>query len=585
MVQLIIIGLAVVAFLILISMIVGMFRKVAPNQALIIYGFGGTRIVQGGGAFVLPLVQSARELSLELMSFDVAPQQDLYTNQGVAVNVEAVAQIKVKSNPESIRTAAEQFLSKPQQERENLIRLVMEGHLRGIIGQLTVESLVKEPEMVSDRVRSNVAGDMDKMGLEVVSFTIREVRDKNEYIANMGKPDIALIKRQADIAAAEADRDTAIKRAQAMRESAIAQAQADQERVIAQTASQTKQAEATRDLDLKRAEYEATVKAQQATTDKSYEIQANIAQQRVVAEQVRIQQVEREEQVKLQETEILRREKELIATVLRQAEIEKQRIETLAAAERQRLLLEAQGRAEAEKSRGFAEAEIARARGLADAEVIRTKGTAEAEIILAKGQAEAEAMEVQATAYSGYGQAAILDRLLASMPELARAMSEPLSKVDKITIISTGDGSSGIGSAAMINDVAKMVAQAPALFEGLTGMKLGDLLQAVPGLGEVIEQSQRNGADGNGHTQNKRPAVHEGQVRQGHANDGTSQQPAPRTMPSTETWAEVPHQPVQPAAPATPPAIVPTTPQASTGANDQKLSPIAHPPVGTERPE
>jgi flotillin len=490
--------LAVIGLIIVISTIVGMFRKVAPNQALIIFGFGGTRIVQGGGAFVLPLVQNSRELSLELMSFDVAPQQDLYTNQGVAVNVEAVAQIKVKSNPDSIRTAAEQFLSKPPEQRENLIRLVMEGHLRGIVGQLTVESLVKEPEMVADRIRTNVAGDMDKMGLEVISFTIREVRDKNEYIANMGKPDIALIKRQADIAAAEADRDTAIKRAQAMRESAIAQAGADQERVLAQTMSQTKQAEAVRDLDLKRAEYESTVKAQQATTDKSYEIQANIAQQRVIAEQVRIQQVEKEQQVKVQETEILRREKELIATVLRGAEIERQRIETLAAAERQRLTLEAQGRAEAEKARGFAEADITRARGNADAEIIRTKGQAEAEIILAKGQAEAEAMQVKASAYSGYGQAAILDKLLSGMPELARAMSEPLSKVDKITIVSTGDGhnGNGIGSAAMVNDVAKMIAQAPALFEGLTGMKLSDLLSAVPGIGEAIDKAQRNGSNG-----------------------------------------------------------------------------------------
>ncbi len=493
-------ALAVAVLLVLIVTLAGMFRKVGPNNALIVYGFGGTRIVQGGGTIVLPLVQSARELSLELMSFDVAPQQDLYTNQGVAVNVEAVAQIKVKSDPASIRTAAEQFLTKAPLEREGLIRLVMEGHLRGIIGQLTVESLVKEPEMVSDRVRNNVAGDVDKMGLEVISFTIREVRDKNEYIANMGKPDIALIRRQADIAAAEAERDTAIKRAQAMREAAIAQAAADQERVIAQTISQTKQAEAVRDLDLKRAQYEATVKAQQATTDKSYDIQANVMQQQVIAEQVRVQRIEKEEQVKVQETEILRREKELIATVLRAAEIERQRIETLAAAESQRLALEARGRAEAEKARGFAEADIDRARGAAAAEVIRNRGSAEAEIILAKGQAEAEAMEVKAHAYGGYNQAAILDKFLASMPELARAMSEPLSKVDKITIVSTGgDGGGGLGSSQMVSDIAKMIAQTPAVFEGLTGLKVGDLMAAVPGIGEAIERAAANGT-GNGHT-------------------------------------------------------------------------------------
>jgi len=140
-------------------------------------------------------VEQYQELSLELMSFDVAPEQELYTKQGVAVNVEAVAQIKVKSDRESILTAAERFLSKTPTEREQLIRLVMEGHLRGIIGQLTVESLVKEPETVGDRVRSTSAEDLNKMGLTVDSFTIKRVVDENEYIINMGRPDIAAIKR------------------------------------------------------------------------------------------------------------------------------------------------------------------------------------------------------------------------------------------------------------------------------------------------------------------------------------------------------------------------------------------------------
>jgi flotillin len=278
------------------------------------------------------MVESCRELSLELMSFDVAPQQDLYTVQGVAVTVEAVAQIKVKSDPESIRTAAEQFLTKTPDQREGLIRLVMEGHLRGIIGQLTVEQIVKEPEMVADRMRSTCADDMNKMGLEVVSFTIKEVRDKNEYISNMGRPDVARIKRDADVAAAEADRDTAIKRAEAQHALAIAKAQADQERVAAETSSLAKQAEAQRDLDIKRANFLETTKKAQAQADKAYEIETNIMQQQVVGEQVRVQQVEREAQVKVQEAEINRREKELIATVLKQAEVERLRIETLAAA-------------------------------------------------------------------------------------------------------------------------------------------------------------------------------------------------------------------------------------------------------------
>src|SRR5713101_5166835 len=310
-------GLLVLAIFLIMAMIAKMFRKAGPHEALIIYGMRGTRIVKGGGTIIFPMVEQCRELSLELMSFDVAPQQSLYTQQGVAVTVEAVAQIKVKSDPESIRTAAEQFLTKRPEQREGLIRLVMEGHLRGIIGQLTVEQIVKEPEMVADRMRSTCADDMSKMGLEVISFTIKEVRDQNEYITNMGRPDVARIKRDADVAAAEADRDTAIKRAEATRASAVAKAQADQERVAAETASLAKQAEAQRDLEIKKATYQETIKKQQAQADKAYEIQTNVMQQQVVAESVKVQQIEKEQQIKVQEAEIIRHEKELIATILK----------------------------------------------------------------------------------------------------------------------------------------------------------------------------------------------------------------------------------------------------------------------------
>src|SRR5260370_337425 len=278
------VGLGVMVILCLMSGMARLYRKAGPHEALIVYGLGGTRVVQGHGTLVIRMGQVCKDLSLELMSFDVAPQQDLYTKQGVAVTVEAVAQIKVKSDPESVLTAAEQFLTKTDDEREALIRLVMEGHLRGIIGQLTVEEIVKQPEMVADRMRSTCADDMNKMGLEVISFTIKEVRDKNEYITNMGRPDIVRIRRDADVAAAEADRDTAIKRALAVRESAIAKAQADQERVAAETASLARQAEAQRDLDVKKATYLELVKRQQAQADKAYEIQTNVMQQQVIVE-------------------------------------------------------------------------------------------------------------------------------------------------------------------------------------------------------------------------------------------------------------------------------------------------------------
>jgi len=454
-------GLTVVAIFLLMGLFAKLYRKAGPNEALVVFGLRGPRVIKGHGTVIWPMVESCRELSLELMSFDVAPQQDLYTKQGVAVTVEAVAQIKVKSDPESIKTAAEQFLTKSPPDREALIRLVMEGHLRGIIGQLTVEEIVKQPEMVADRMRSTCADDMNKMGLEVISFTIKEVRDKNEYITNMGRPDIARIKRDADVATAEAERDTAIRRAIALRESATAKAQADQERVAAETASLARQAEAQRDLEVKKATYAEMVKRQQAQADKAYEIQTNVMQQQVIAESVKVQQVEKEAQVKVQEAEISRREKELVATVLKQAEIERQRIETLANAERQRLIMEAEGHASA----------------------IRAQGEAEAEIIFKKGDAEARAMNLKAEAFQEYNQAAVVDKLLTGLPEVVKALASPLCNVDKITVVSTGNGHSA-GMNKITGDITEIAAQVPALFEALSGMQMSELLGKIRTIGD-----------------------------------------------------------------------------------------------------
>ena len=450
------VGLGVLALIFLLGVITSLYRKAGPNEALIVYGFRGPRVVKGHGTVIFPMVESCRQLSLELMSFDVAPQQDLYTRQGVAVTVEAVAQIKVHGDQVSILTAAEQFLTKEPREREGLIRLVMEGHLRGIIGQLTVEQIVKEPEMVGERMRGTCAEELSKMGLEVISFTIKEVRDKNEYISNMGRPDVARIKRDADVATAEAERDTAILRANAMRDSSVNKAKADQERVIAETASATRQAEAQRDLDIKKAEYSEQSRRQQATADKSYELQTNVMLQQVTAEQVKVQQVEREGQIKVQEAEILRNEKQLIATVLKAAEIERKRIENMAAAEKNRLTTEAEGRAAA----------------------IRAQGEAEASIIFQKGTAEAKAMSVKAEAYQEWNQAAVVDKLLTNMADVVRAMAEPLSKVDKITIVSTGNDDAA-GAYKITGDMTRIAAQVPALFEALSGMDIKQLMSNV----------------------------------------------------------------------------------------------------------
>jgi len=483
----------------LISSLTSRYVKVGPNQALIVYGRRKEPdVITGGGVFVWPIFERAEAFSLELMSFDVAPQQNLYTNQGVSVRVEAVTQLKVRSDHDSILTAAEQFLSKTWDQRQAMIRLVMEGHLRGIVGQLTIEQIVKEPEMVSEKMRSTSSADLAKMGLEVVSFTIKEVRDENNYIENMGRPEIERIKKEANIAAALAARDTQIQQAGAMRESAVAKSAADQTRVEAETTSQAKQAEFQRDLALKRASYDAEVKKQQVVADKATDLQQQIMQQQIVAETARAQEIEKTAQVKVQEAEAHRRQMELEATVVRGAEAEKQRIETQAAAERQRMSLEAEGRAaalraqaaaeaDALKARSTAEAEAAKIRGAAEAEATRLRGLADAAVIKAKGEAEAEAMRVKANAYREYNQAAVLDKVITNLPEVVKAIAEPLAKVDKISIVSTGgaNGTGNLGASRVTGDVVAMLAQVPAILETLTGVKLSDLMERVPGLGTV----------------------------------------------------------------------------------------------------
>jgi flotillin len=300
---------------------------------------------------------------------------------------------------------------------------------------------------------------MNKMGLEVISFTIKEVRDKNEYISNMGRPDIARIKRDADVASAEAERDTAIKRAEATRAAAVATSQADQERVLAQTLSLAKQAESQRDLEIKKASYKEMTKKQEAQADKAYEIQDNIMQQQVITESVKVRQIEKEQEIKVQDAEIIRHERELIATVLKQAEVERRRIETLAEAEKQRQILEAEGHASA----------------------IRTQGEAEAEIIFKKGDAEARAMNVKAEAYQQYNQAAVVDKLITGLPEIVRALAAPLANVDKITVVSTGNATT-TGMNKVTGDMVSIAAQIPALFETLSGMKMAELFDKIKGL-------------------------------------------------------------------------------------------------------
>ena len=470
----VIIAVVVVGTLLVLSILGSLYRKVGPNRALIVYGRGGTRVIVGGGTMVMPLFQKADEFNLELMSFDVAPSYALYTNQGIPIKVEAITQLKVENDDEKIRRAANQFLSKTEEDRETMVRQVMEGHLRGIVGQLTVEQLVKDPELVSARMRETVAADLDKLGLEVVSFTLKDVTEEAGYIQNMSRPEIARNKQMAEIAEAEAARNVAMRQAETLREAAQARARADQDRVLAETLSKAAQAEAQRDLEVRQADYAAAIARQKAQADRAYDIQSSITQQTQVEEQTKVSIIQKQQEVKVQQAEAERRAAELVATIQRQAEAESERIRILAEAEQRRAVIGAEGSARAVRLQAEADAASILAHAEAEAKGLQAKGLAEGEALRARGLAEAEARQRQVEALNVQSQAAIVDTALKVLPEMTRHLSEAYGRIGNVTYVASGQGD-GVTS-RVSQEVAGMVPLLGALFESTTGLKLRDLI-------------------------------------------------------------------------------------------------------------
>jgi flotillin len=459
-----------IVFLILILAVAKRYRKVGPNQVMIISGrkhrvgrpdgkseSTGFRIRKGGGAFIFPLLERVDILSLEVMTLDITTPE-VYTKPGVSIVVDGVAQVKIRGDEASIRTAAEQFLGKTVEEIKQIALQTVEGHLRAIIGTLTIEEIYRNRDQFASSVQEVAVSDLANMGLEIVSFTLKDIRDSHGYLEALGKPRAAEVKRDAVIAQAEADRDAAIKSAMARQAGEIAKFEAE-----------TRIAEAQRDFHMKKAEYDGSVNLKRAEADLTYDIQRNRTSQQLKKEEVQIDIIEKEQQIIVQEREIQRREKELEATVKRQADAERYRVETEAAAHRARAEQVAKG-----------EAEAVRQKGMAQAEVIRATGASESEIIALKGAAEAEAMLRKASSWKEYNQAAVLQLLITALPEIARAVSEPLSKTDRITLISTGGD--GTGASKVTADIAKVLAQLPAIVESLSGVDLHRLIEAIPAL-------------------------------------------------------------------------------------------------------
>ncbi|WP_270313796.1 flotillin family protein [Vagococcus fluvialis] len=462
-----------IILLMLLVVFVSKYQTAKPDEALIISGsYLGTKnvhkddsgnklkIVRGGGAFVLPVFQRSNRLSLLSSKLDVSTPE-VYTEQGVPVMADGTSIIKIGSSVEEIATAAEQFLGKTREELENEAREVLEGHLRSILGSMTVEEIYQNRDKFSQSVQEVASVDLAKMGLIIVSFTIKDVRDKNGYLDSLGKPRIAQVKRDAEIAEAEALKETRIKKAQAEKESQEAELR-----------RQTEIAEATKEKELKLAAYKEEQDIAKAKADQAYNLESAVAQQKVVAQEMEVKVIERQKQIELEEKEITRREKQYDSEVKKKADADRYAKEQEALAMKAKEVAEA----EAEKFRVEAMAE-------ANAAQVRMDGQAKADAILAQGQAQAEAKEKIAEAFKQYGEAAVLSMVLDMLPDLVKEASQPLGNIEKITVVDTGQGGKDSGANKITNYATNLLASSQETLKETTGLDVKDLLESFASKG------------------------------------------------------------------------------------------------------
>lgn len=466
------------------------YKTVGPDEAMIVTGsFLGSKnvqvdesgrklkIVRGGGAFIWPIFQQAEFLSLLSHKLDVYTPE-VYTEQGVPVMADGVAIIKIGGSIEDIATAAEQYMGKPIDALKGEAQEVLEGHLRAILGTMTVEEVYRNRERFAQEVQGVAAKDLRKMGLQIVSFTIKDLRDKHGYLEALGKPRIAMVKRDADIAEADAIRDARIQKAKAEEEGQKAELLRD-----------THIAEAEKDRELKVAAYKKEQDTAKAEADQAYHIQEAKAKQLAVEEQMKVEIVRKNREIDIQEKEIQVREKLYDAEVKKKADADRYAVEQSAEAEKARKMREAdalQYRIEAEAR---AVAEQKRMEGLAIADAERAKGTADAEVIRLKGFAEAEAKEKLAQAFEKFGEAAVLDIIVKMLPELAGKVAEPLQGIDKLTVVDTGNGE---GAARVSNYVTQLMATAPEMLKDVSGIDLQELVKGLTNTGGSSKQETKS---------------------------------------------------------------------------------------------
>ncbi|KAM6464695.1 flotillin-2 isoform 1-T1 [Liasis olivaceus] len=366
-----------------------------------------------------------------------------WLGMGVVVHI-GHTEVKIMTEKELLAVACEQFLGKNVQDIKNVVLQTLEGHLRSILGTLTVEQIYQDRDQFAKLVREVAAPDVGRMGIEILSFTIKDVYDKVSYLSSLGKTQTAVVQRDADIGVAEAERDAGIREAECKKEMLDVKFMAD-----------TKVADSRRAFEMQKAAFSQEINMKSAEAQLAYELQGAKEQQKIRQEEIEIEVVQRRRQIDVEEKEIVRMDKELIATVRLPAEAEAHRMQEIAEGEKVKQVL------------------IAHAEG----EKIRKIGEAEALVIKAIGKAEAEKMKLKAEAYQQYGEAAKMALVLDALPHIAAKVSAPLSKVDEIVILS-GENNK------MTSDVNRLLAEIPASVHALTGVDLSKipLIQKATGV-------------------------------------------------------------------------------------------------------
>jgi flotillin len=433
------------------------YIKVPPSEVAIFYGRKhtlidekgvkstvGFRVVRGGAALLIPIVEKVAYLSLNIISIPLKIQR-AYTKEGVPVTVEAVANVKIAGDDVSLRAAAERFLGMTTEQIKSVIFQTLEGHLRAILGTLTVEEINADRSAFAQKMTDEAAVDLKKMGVNIDILTIQQISDEQGYLDALGKKRTAEVKRDAVIGEAEAQRDAMIQSAKADQEGKTKRYEADV--TIAQS---------LRDKEMKQAEFNAAVQAKTAEAAQAGPLATATARQRVTEQETRIDQVRKQQEVLVQEQEAARKEKELLATVVRPAEAQRQASIVQAEGEKQATIIKAEGakqatviKAEATQKEleyeGAGEASKIERVGRAEAAKVLAVGEAEAEVVKKKLLAEAEGLQKKAEAWKNFNEAAVLNMIVEKMPELAQAFATQLAGIDKINIIDMGGGGNTAG--------------------------------------------------------------------------------------------------------------------------------------------